>query len=115
MQKKILPFLLRLSGNLLFLATVIAIITSVYVCPIYALTRIPCPGCGMTRACKAALTMDFKAAIEYHCLFPIPFLWGIYELIRRRFPLPVKGEMIFYFSSVALLLLRWIILMLNNL
>lgn len=113
-KRKIIPFLLRLFGNLILIATLSAVIAGVYVCPIYALTHIPCPGCGMTRACKAALRFNFTEAIKYNCLFPIPFLWGIYELIRHRFPLSRKGEMIFYFSSLALLLLRWVILMANN-
>lgn len=38
-------------------------------CPIKWLTGISCPGCGMTRAWKAALTLDLQAAFHYHPLW----------------------------------------------
>lgn len=38
-------------------------------CPILWLTGVPCPGCGMTRACGALLHLDIAGAFYYHPLF----------------------------------------------
>ena len=44
-------------------------------CPIQSLTNIPCPGCGMSRACLAILRGDFAAAIAFHAMvWSLPFL-----------------------------------------
>lgn len=40
-------------------------------CPVYLLTGVPCPMCGMTRAHLAALRLDFKTAFDFHPLFPV--------------------------------------------
>ena len=38
-------------------------------CPVYRLTGIPCPGCGLTRAWRCFLAGDWKSAVGYHPLF----------------------------------------------
>lgn len=48
-------------------------------CPIYFLTGVSCPGCGMTRALFSLLSFDFKMAFHYHpliyiCIFLFPAL-----------------------------------------
>ena len=45
-------------------------------CPIRKLTGFPCPGCGMTRACLAALRLNFGEAFRFHPLWflPIPLV-----------------------------------------
>ncbi len=43
---------------------------------------IPCPGCGMTRALKAALVFDFEKAFSYHWMvwtLPIMYIYFIWE------------------------------------
>lgn len=51
---------------------------------------IPCPGCGMTRALKSALTLDFAKAFSYHWMFPalpvmyIYFLWEGRLFVNKR-------------------------------
>ncbi len=40
-------------------------------CPIKHLTGLSCAGCGMTRACLSALSLDFSAAFAYHPLWVI--------------------------------------------
>jgi len=40
----------------------------VVVCPMAALTGIPCPGCGMTRAALSALHGDFATSLRFHPL-----------------------------------------------
>lgn len=38
-------------------------------CPFRFLLGVPCPGCGITRACQAVLHLDFAGAFYYHPLF----------------------------------------------
>ena len=113
-RKYILLQLSRITANILLIFTLVAVFFGFYVCPIYGITGIKCPGCGITRACKAAIRFDFESAFEYNCLFPIPFLWGAYEVLRLWIRLPKKGEIIFYSVSIAFLVLRWCVLMINT-
>lgn len=69
--------------------TVLLVIALMYVsgigCPIRYMTGIPCPGCGMTRAAVALVTLDFAQALYYHpMIFALPvfavlFLWARYK------------------------------------
>ena len=70
-------------------------------CPTYAIFRICCPFCGMTRAHLAALHLDFAAAFSYHPVFftGIPFLWVIFH--ESLFASPKKK--VLWYVLVALL------------
>ena len=46
----------------LFGGEVLLILTGRYQCPFYALTGVPCPGCGLTRAGLCLLQLDFAGA-----------------------------------------------------
>lgn len=42
-------------------------------CPVWRVTGVPCPGCGMSRATVALLRLDFAAALRYHpMVFVLP-------------------------------------------
>lgn len=62
------------------ISTVAIIILIIYLlldikCPFRQLLKIPCAGCGMTRAIIEAMKFNFKGAFYYHPLFfLIPFL-----------------------------------------
>lgn len=45
-------------------------------CPIFTLTGLKCPGCGITHMCIALLQLDFQAALEAHpvLFIELPFL-----------------------------------------
>ena len=45
----------------------------VSLCPFHAVTGLPCPGCGMTRAMLSLGQLKLKEAIEYN-LFAVPLL-----------------------------------------
>ena len=59
-------------------------------CPILYTTGIPCPGCGMSRACLQLLQLHFREAFSYHPLcFGLPFmaaflLLHFYEKISEK-------------------------------
>ena len=58
-------------------------------CPILSLTGIPCPGCGMTRACVAFLRGDFSAAFACHgMVWSLPLLLLLFlfdgQFFRRK-------------------------------
>lgn len=68
--------LLMLHGTL-FIAIAVFLLITYFTgigCPFRALTGIPCPGCGLSRALFSAVTLDFQSAFFYHPLFFIaPF------------------------------------------
>ncbi|TCK90558.1 uncharacterized protein DUF2752 [Natranaerovirga hydrolytica] len=43
-------------------------------CLIYNTTGMPCPSCGMTRAFRHLIALDFRSAFMYHPLFVVPLL-----------------------------------------
>lgn len=45
------------------------------VCPLYAITGIACPGCGLTRGFHALFHGDILAAFDYNALFPLWILF----------------------------------------
>jgi hypothetical protein len=54
-------------------------------CPFLALTGIPCPLCGMTRAWDAALHGDLAAAFKFHPLAPLALpLWIVATMALTR-------------------------------
>lgn len=55
-------------------------------CPIKYLTGVSCPGCGMTRAWKSVLYLDFAAAFSYHPLWILPVPGVFLLLFKDRMP-----------------------------
>ena len=61
------------------------------VCPLYALTGIHCPGCGLTRGFHALFHGDVLTALHYNALLPIfalffgfVFVWLFLIVVRGR-------------------------------
>ena len=54
-------------------------------CPIKAITKKYCPGCGITRMFLALAKGNIKLAADYNllvlCLLPFGVVWGIYRAI----------------------------------
>ena len=92
---------------IVFLAIVVLVITGDYACPFLLIFKIPCPGCGMTRACKALLRLDLRAALSYNFLFPIPILWAAYQILPRRLRFKRKTEAFLVAISMLLFFIRW--------
>jgi hypothetical protein len=54
-------------------------------CPFHATTGVPCPGCGMTRACAALARGDLATAWHHH-----PFSFALVALAAAVAFLPAK-------------------------
>lgn len=77
-------------------------------CLFQTFLHIPCPGCGMTRAVKAALRLDLAAAFRYHSMFwsmPILYLYFLFDngLFQRKWL-----DRVVLLSIAAGFLLHWI-------
>ncbi len=70
-------------------------------CPILALTGVPCPSCGMTRAFTALVQGHFDQAIAYHLLSPAIFIGfaiaalhlGIEQVTQQHLQTPIAQIM----------------------
>lgn len=51
-------------------------------CPLRATTGIPCPFCGMTRACVAAVQGDFGAALNFNPAGLLVVAFALVALVR---------------------------------
>lgn len=90
---------------------VLLVICLIYKCPFRMLLHIECPGCGMTRAIISAIKLDFKAAFQYHCLFPLIILVGGYyvfrDWIQKHWRIGSRQEQTALIIISALLIIRW--------
>ena len=87
-----------------------------YVCPFRALTGLPCPGCGMTRAWISLLHGDLSAAFRFHPLFwavPVLLVFLLTDgrptgrkTIDRAVPIAVAGGWIL-FALLRMVIPAW--------
>ena len=111
MKKKVIDFLKNQGILILALGLVVFIFGR---CPIRWILGIPCPSCGITRACEAALHLDFVLAFHYHPLFwIIPF--ALAYMIFGKKPLlgSKKRESKFYMVIIIILISVYIYRMLT--
>ena len=90
-----------LEQGFLILSLLIIFLIFGYHCPIYQISHIHCPGCGMTRAALALMQGDLNASLSWHALLlPTIGLISLYFLTNRKF-----------YKSAQTLLWVWILLM----
>ncbi len=70
LQKPVKPDWKKVLLGFLLLAIMVLVLD--VGCMFRRITGVPCPGCGMTRACFAAMRFDFKQAFYYHPLWILP-------------------------------------------
>ena len=76
-------------------------------CIFQALFHLPCPGCGMTRACLALCRLDFIAAFSYHPMFwSVPLVY--WYLLNDGILFGKKADRIFLLAVAVGFLLQWI-------
>lgn len=51
-----------------------------FACPFYDLTKLPCPGCGITRSLFSLLTGNIALALQYHPLIFFIIGYGLWYL-----------------------------------
>ena len=85
-------------------------------CPFFRLTGVPCPGCGLTRACMLLLRGEVQASIKFHAFAPI-FLVLIAMLIMGTLlprsvtePLIYKAETLERQTGLTIIILGGLIL-----
>jgi hypothetical protein len=80
-----------------------------WACPFLALTGLPCPGCGITRASMALLELDFLKAFGLNQLFFIAplVLVSIYFSMRRAKFRNATLVAVAALMVVAFVLYRW--------
>lgn len=90
---------------------ILLVVCLFYKCPFRLFLHIECPGCGMTRAIISAVKLDFKAAFQYHCLFPLVIMAGGYyvfrDWIRKRWNIGSKQEQAALVIIGTLFVIRW--------
>jgi len=55
-------------------------------CPIFRVTGIPCPGCGLTRAVILLLKGDVQASLHFHAFAPILVLTALALILTLLLP-----------------------------
>lgn len=75
-------------------------------CIFKAVTGLPCPGCGMTRAFLHLFRGDLEGAFYYHPLFwMVPLLAGLYLLSYRSAKIKKLMQNNFFWGGCLVLLL----------
>src|SRR3979490_182877 len=64
-------FGLLLTGALSLNVVAIALHLPGWECVFFRVTGLPCPGCGLTRACMLLLRGELRASIKFHAFAPI--------------------------------------------
>lgn len=77
---------MKITASLLFLMLIALGYRWQIGCIWQRLFHIPCPGCGMTRACLALLRGQIATAFSYHFMFPtLPLLYAYFLFDGRPF------------------------------
>jgi len=63
-------------------------------CPLFRLTGVPCPGCGLTRACTLLLSGDVHSSMKFHAFAPVFILMIAILIISSLLPRSVAEPLI---------------------
>ena len=94
----------------------VLMLLDIYRCPFKAITGIPCPGCGMTRAVLSACRGDFAGAFRYHPLWIVAVPLVLVEVLNAMggLKIPAKINNIILIIAAVLLLAVYIIRFATN-
>lgn len=77
------------------------------ICLFHKITKLYCPGCGVTRMFDALIHLNFKAAISYNafvfCLLIMLFIYTLLNLVRYLLKKPVYKIPTFVFYLLIIL------------
>ncbi|MDZ7815776.1 MAG: DUF2752 domain-containing protein [Planctomycetota bacterium] len=91
-------------------------------CPFHALTGVPCPTCGSTRAVVSFSKLDFAASFTYNpamfflCILTVlMMLWTLWALLVRPFDLKIRANGVYStllrVFAILVLPLNWILVL----
>lgn len=63
-------------------------------CPFFRLTGVPCPGCGLTRACFLLLRGEVQASIKFHAFAPVFVVFISLVILGTLLPTSVTEPLI---------------------
>ena len=94
----------------------VLVLTDHYMCPFKFITGIPCPACGMTRACLAVTHGDFRSSFHYHPLWPVVVPTVLAEILNGfgLIRIPKKFNNIWLCIVGGLLLVCYIVRLATN-
>ena len=88
----------------------------VWECPFFRLTGMPCPGCGLTRACLLLLQGNVHASLKFHAFAPIFLVLLFMMSVSTLLPLSVtepfirKAEILERQSGLTIIIMGGLIL-----
>lgn len=83
-----------------------------YRCPFRFYFGIDCPGCGLTRAFKSAILLDFKSAFNYHKLYlliGVELFYVVLVSLKKELRINKKIEITVIIITIILMIIVWII------
>jgi hypothetical protein len=86
-----------------------ASVTGRSICPFLNITGIPCPSCGMTRACLRAARLDFRGAFEFHPLFWVIPVIPLLSFINERGWIRERALSRCYIGLAVLTVVVWVV------
>lgn len=102
---------LKVKDKIFFTVLLISIVVAYYIfsitCPIYSITGMPCLGCGMTRAWKSVLKLEFVEAFKYHSMFwsvPVVYMMIVFDIDKH---LPKKFVKFIYIFILVGFFVNW--------
>lgn len=101
---------LRVLGICFAIFCGILLLSRFYQCPLYALSGVPCPGCGMTRAFFSLLQLDFVGAWNWNPAVYLVLLCSVYAVICCLVGRCDLAKSFRFWSGVAVfLILIWLL------
>jgi len=105
---KIHDFKFKIAAIVLILIYALILYLTRLDCPFNMIFKIPCPGCGMTRAWFSVLKFDFAKAFSYHKMFwSVPILFIAFLLDGRIFKTKFLNILIYCIIGAGFLF-NWI-------
>ena len=71
--------------SLILILVILTIIIIDYNCPIYNIIGIPCPGCGITRAFKALLQLDFNEVLIHNASIYLYVIASVAFILKFKY------------------------------
>ena len=83
---------LAMVGGGLVVAALAGLGWDIWRCPIRLVTGLPCPGCGMTRACQAMVRGNWAAVWQMNPFAPVFALFWVVVAVGLLLPQPWRGR-----------------------